>query len=190
MPDRKHMLKVLGMDPSLSNWGLAYGLYNLKTQTLRLKTAQVIQTQKAKKASKVSLDDLIRARQLSDCAFQAAQQADVVFVEVPTGSQSARAMASYGIVVGILASLRTNDLPFIEVTPMQLKMATIGKKSASKQSIISRAFELHPQLDWPMSTYEGITSLAKKSEHIADAIGAIEAGVLTDDFQQLLALRR
>ena len=188
----QHILNVLGMDPSLSNWGLAFGHYNTQTKQLKMLRIDIHTTAKTKvKNSKVNIDDLLRARVLSDAAFEAAKQAHVSFVEVPAGSQSARAMASYGICVGILASLRTNFIPFIEVSPLQVKLATIGKKDASKQSIIDRAVDRYPHLEWPTNKHKGKNAItSSKAEHMADAIGAIEAGLLTDEFQQVLAISR
>lgn len=65
---------------------------------------------------------------------------NMVVVEVPVGSQSARSMASYGICIGILASITK---PMIQVTPTEVKMATVGSKTASKQDMI----------DWATSAY-------------------------------------
>lgn len=183
-------LNVLGMDPSLSNWGFAFGKYDLGTRELQLSDLQLAQTKKSKhKQIRVNSNDLSRAKLLADAAFEAARLAQVVFVEIPTGSQSARAMASYGIAIGILASMRSQYQPFIEVTPMEIKMATIGESSASKQRIIFRAVGKWPTLPWPTVKDKGTTRVVvSKCEHLADAIGAIEAGVKTEQFAQLIAV--
>ena len=109
-----------------------------------------------------------------------------MFVEVPVGSQSARAMASYGVCIGLLAAL--SDKPLIEVTPTEVKLAAVGSKTASKQEMISWASDLYPHLNWIKS--RGKSELADKNEHIADAIGAIHAGILTDEFARLVAAVR
>ena len=143
------------------------------------------------KKSKVCTDDLRRARVVSDAAFKAASLANVVFIEVPTGSQSARAMAGYGICLGIMASLRTCNLPFIELGPREIKLATLNDLKASKASIIKHMVTLYPDLNWPRKTIKGAVSLTSgKAEHMADAIGVIHAGLLTNEFSQLMALRR
>ena len=185
-------LNVLGMDPSFSNWGFAYAQFNVATKELKVLKVAIATTAKTKvKNSRVSTDDLSRARVLSDAVYAALSDVHMIFVEVPHGSQSARAMASYGVCIGILSSLRTNNHPFIQVSDLDVKMATIGVKTASKADVIDRAVTLYPELDWPRVTRKNKTTIsAAKAEHMADAIGAIEAGLLTDDFAQLLSLRQ
>ena len=179
------------MDPSLNNWGLAYGMYDPGKDALTINTIELTQTLPTKtRTMRVNTDDLQRAKLLSDAAFRSVQQVDAVFVEVPYGSQSARAMVSYGVCIGILASLRTKGIPFFEISYLQVKLVTIGKSAASKEQITNRAIELHPHLDWPKTTKKGKTTYAGSCHHMADAIGAIEAGVLTNEFQQLLAIRQ
>jgi len=181
-------IPVLGMDPSMSNWGLAWGIYDPSDQTLSIKTVDVIKpvTLTGKQVRQNS-KDLGRAYDLFTGALAATEGATAVFVEVPVGSQSARAMASYGICCGILGALRASGIPFFEVTPNEVKLATVGKKTASKAEIIQRAVTHHPRANWPMQTKNGVTSpVASKAEHMADAIGAIEAGIELPSFQQLL----
>jgi len=181
-------IPVLGMDPSLNNWGLAYGTYDLDTGQLAVKTLQVIRpTFATGKQVRQNSKDLERAQQLFAGARNAAIQAKAVFVEVPVGSQSARAMASYGVCAGVLGSLRAVGVPFFEVTPNEVKLATIGKKTASKAEIIWRAVQNHPNANWPMRTVDGEAQpIATQAEHMADAIGAIEAGIQLPLFQQSL----
>lgn len=174
-------VQVLGMDPSLRNWGLSSGTLNLDTGELLLSKLSVINPvlSKSKQVRQNSLD-LAAAQQLSSQAIEAARKAQVTFVEVPVGSQSARAMASYGICVGVLGALRAMNIPFFEVTPTEVKMASVGTKVATKEEMISWAREYHPEVQWP--------SAAAKAEHVADATAAIYAGVRTDSFKQLLPL--
>ena len=42
-------INVLGMDPSLLNWGLAFAKYNVKTKQLKLVNIQIQQTKPAKR---------------------------------------------------------------------------------------------------------------------------------------------
>ena len=181
-------IPVLGMDPSLNNWGLAYGTYDPVTGGLSVKTVQVIQPEfSTGKQVRQNSKDLERATALFQGAVEACQNARAVFVEVPVGSQSARAMASYGICAGVLGALRAQGVPFFEITPNEVKLATVGKKTASKQQIIERAVGLYPTANWPMKTKNGEqVPVASKAEHMADAIGAIEAGIQLPAFKQLL----
>ena len=185
-------INVLGMDPSLTNWGLAFAKYNVKTKQLKVNNIQLQKTKKsAHKGYRVNTDDLARAHLLAGLAFKAAERADIIFVEVPTGSQSARAMVSYGVCIGILASLQTNQFPFISVSSADIKLHATGDPHASKQAMIDWATKKYPKLLWPTLKRGRKTSIvASKCEHMADAIGAIEAGLLTPEFQQLMALKR
>lgn len=185
-------IPVLGMDPSLNNWGLAHGWYNPRDNSLRIGTVDVINPNfTTNKQVRQNSKDTERAQALFRGALEAAQTAQAVFVEVPVGSQSARAMASYGICVGVLGALRGMGIPFFEVTPTEVKLATVGTKTASKAEIIQRAVETYPTANWPMQTKNGVSvPVASKAEHMADAVGAIEAGLKLDQFKQLLSFLR
>lgn len=178
------LIPILGMDPSLSNWGLASGHYDTETKKVSIHTLDVINPKfSTGKTVRQNSKDLERARQLAFKAALACKNAQCVFVEVPVGSQSARAMASYGICVGVLGALRAQGIPFFEITPTEVKLATVGKKTASKAEIIERAVALHPNANWPTVTRNGVQTVsATKAEHMADAIGAIEAGIQQDQF--------
>lgn len=95
-----------------------------------------------------------------------------------------RAMASYGICVGVLGALRASGIPFFEVTPNEVKLASVGSKTASKAEMINWAVNLHPEAGWPVNSKGQIT--ATSSEHMADAIATIYAGIKTQPFQQIL----
>jgi Holliday junction resolvasome RuvABC endonuclease subunit len=181
-------LRFLGCDPSLRNWGLAVGLYNLETKSLTIEKVAVAcpQLSKGKQVRQNSLD-LESAFQLYRDTLAAAQDVHAVFVEVPVGSQSARAMASYGICVGVLGALRANGIPFFEVTPTEVKLAGPGIKTASKQHMIQWAMEKHPEANWPTYTEHGKKLVSEaKAEHQADAVAAIYAGLSCNAFQQIL----
>lgn len=181
-------IKVVGQDPSLRNWGLAVGTLNLETKKLTIElldlTNPVLPTGKQVRQNS---SDLESAFQLYKGAIAAAEGAHAVFVEVPVGSQSARAMASYGVCVGVLGALRANGIPFFEVTPTEVKMAGYGRKTASKQDMIRWAMAAHPEANWPMYKQNGKSIVSEaKAEHMADAVAAIYAGISCNAFQQML----
>ena len=182
---RTKTIRVVGQDPSLLNWGLAIGTYCLETQQLQIEelrvTNAVLPTGKQVRQNSKDID---AAYQLYRAASSAAVGAHAVFIEVPQGSQSARAMASYGICVGVLAALRANGTQFFEVTPTEVKMVSVGRKTATKAEMITWAINKHPEAPWPI--HNGAVSAAK-AEHMADAIAAIYAGLKSNAFQQLLA---
>jgi Holliday junction resolvasome RuvABC endonuclease subunit len=184
------LLRVVGFDPSLRNWGVACGTLDTDTMTLAVKTVSVIQPvlPTGKQVRQNSLD-LESAFQLCKSAIELAKQAQVIFAEVPVGSQSARAMASYGICVGVLGSLRACGVPFFEVTPTEVKMATVGRKTATKQEMIQWATSQHPAASWPYYKEKGVQKISEaKAEHMADALGAIQAGIHSNQFQLMLPL--
>ena len=179
---------VLGLDPSLRNWGIAYGWLNLQSGELTDLHLDVIQVKdEPSKQVRKNSKDLHVAHSLYKGVLPYAREAKFIFVEVPIGSQSARAMASYGICVGVLGSLRASGYTLVEVTPTESKMAFTGDKEASKSKMIETAYGYYPEANWPKQTQKGKTSLVEsKAEHMADAIAAIHAGVNTPLFTQTL----
>lgn len=184
-------IKVVGFDPSLRNWGMAKGMITLEDGgSLILEDVSVIQAvlPKGKQVRQNSLD-LETAFQLARDAVAYAKGAQAIFVEVPVGSQSARAMASYGICVGVLGALRATGIPFYEVTPTEVKLASVGKKDATKSDMIDWAMKQHPEAPWPVYKTGGMELVsAAKAEHMADAAACIYAGVRTNSFKQTLHL--
>lgn len=184
---------VVGFDPSLRNWGIAKGvLIPSQEMQLRIDWLDVIQpvlpTGKQVRQNSVDLES---AKQLYEGAWQAAQGAHAIFVEVPVGSQSARAMASYGICVGVLGALRTSGVPFFEVTPTEVKLASAGKKTATKAEMIEWGVKHHPEAQWPTYLSNGTMKISEaKAEHMADAIAAIYAGIACNSFQQMLSFMK
>jgi Holliday junction resolvasome RuvABC endonuclease subunit len=183
-------IKVVGHDPSIRNWGIAVGSFSLDTQKLVIESVHVTNPElsKGKQVRQNSLD-IESAVQLYRQAAALVQDAHAVFIEVPVGSQSARAMASYGICVGVLGALRANGIPFFELTPTEIKLAGPGHKTATKQDMIRWAMETHPEAHWPTYRHRGHDAISEaKAEHMADAVATIHAGVSCNAFQQMLPL--
>lgn len=179
------LIPVLGMDPALVNWGLAEASLCLKAGTLTTPHLTLVQPKSLEgKQVRVNSDDLHRAEQLADPVLAAARKAKVVFVEVPVGSQSARAMASYGICVGILGVIRALGIPLIEVTALESKKIFTNNRNAPKREMIDKAFELYPDANFPVHNGK----IPDKAEHLADAIASIHSGVRTPMFQNLMRL--
>lgn len=179
-------ITVVGFDPSMRGWGIAEGSLDLESGYLSNLNLAVIDSQETKgKQVRQNSKDLQTAEQLAGQAIAAAQRAKVIFVETPVGSQSASAMKSYGMCVGILGSIRALGIPIIEVTATEVKHTFTGDKYATKAEMISKALSLYPDTQFP--THNGKIS-AGKAEHVADAIAAIHAGVHTPVFQNLRRL--
>lgn len=172
-------IRVVGLDPSLRNWGMVAGFYDLETGVLKLdKAATHCPVLNENKQSRVNSLDLEAAKQHFNTVQEFCKDAQAIFVEVPVGSQSARAMASYGICVGVLGALKSISVPFFEVTPLEVKMSTVGDRKASKEQMINWAREKHPEVQFSTSS--------AKAEHQADAAGALHAGIKLDAFKQLM----
>lgn len=186
------LIKVVGQDPSLRNWGVSIGIYDTDTRKLTLESVSVINPvlPTGKQVRQNSLD-MESAKQLFAGAVKACFGAHAIFVEAPVGSQSARAMASYGICMGILGSLRASGTQIFEVTPSEVKLASAGSKTATKQDMISWAMGKHPEANWPVFRKQGVDLVsAGKAEHMADATAAIYAGLACNSFQQILPFIR
>lgn len=183
------VLKVVGFDPSMRNWGIAHGHFNVVTRDIKIDTVSVCTTEPSKdKTVRKNSTDLDCAETLTKGVIEAIRGAQAVFIEVPVGSQSAMAMKGYGICLGILGAMRAAGKPFFLVTPDEVKQVT-RIKNASKQQMIDWAIAQHPTVSWPTQTKKGVTSIVVSSaEHMADAVAAIHAGVNSQPFKQLLAL--
>lgn len=185
-------VKVVGQDPSYSNWGLAIGELEVHTGECRILELVTVSPVKMEgKQVRVSSIDVDRAQQLYEGVLPYLAGAAASFVEVPVGSQSASAMKGYGACISLLASMRHHGYPFIELTPNDIKLAGHGTKGATKKQMIQWAYERHPEAPWPTQTRKGVTSVvASQAEHMADAVAAIHAGVRTPEFQRMLPLLR
>ena len=181
-------LLVVGIDPSLRNWATVLGAYDLHTKTLKILETQLTSTKKeTNKRIRVNSSDLVTAEELYKSCLDLCSKAKVIFAEIPVGSQSARAMASYGVCIGVLGSLRGTGIPIQEVMPKEVKKAAVGSATATKKQMIDWAMSKHPEADWPK---HGGKVTEGKAEHIADAIASIYAGIQTPVFKQLIHLHR
>ena len=165
-------IPVCGFDPSLTNWGIAEAVLDLDNGYLSTPTLSLIQPKDGdgKKQVRRNSLDLSRAEELVTAALASARRAKVVFVEVPHGSQSARAMASYGICIGVLASIRAAGIELIEVSATENKFNFTGNKTATKEQMIATAVQLYPDANFPM--HNGKLSAAK-AEHGTGLHGSI-----------------
>lgn len=179
------LLRVAGCDPALNNTGLVKGTFDTDTGIFTLEALLLIQTAPVEgKSIRVNSSDLTRAQTIAQGVRDFTADCSTIFVEVPAGSQSARACVSYGICIGFLGSLTT---PLIQVTPTEVKIALTGSKTATKNDMISAAVEIYPDAPWLYQRRKGVNELLAKNEHLADSIGAVHAGVNTTQFKQALA---
>lgn len=175
-------IRILGADPALRNLGLALAEVDLQEGSISFKSIKLVETfaENAKNVRKNS-EDLERARHLWQQMLPYVQQADVLAVELPVGSQSARAMCSYGVCLGLFATI---NKPLIQVTAKEVK-AVSGNPNATKAQMIAYAASEFPNLQWLTKKRNGVTSLVDKNEHMADAVCAVLASLETDQFKMI-----
>ncbi|MDK1290122.1 hypothetical protein [Pseudoalteromonas umbrosa] len=175
-------IKVLGIDPSMSNFGFVLADVDpLSGDIIATPELKLVQTSPTKeKTIRKSSDDLRRCRELFSPLAAMVAEADIVCSEMPLGSQNASAMKSVGICLGLLSTI---DKPFIQVMPEEVKLAAVGSKTATKAQMIEWAYQRHPDANWLRKSKKPDAPLTAKNEHIADAVAVIAAATKTDHFK-------
>lgn len=186
------MIKFLAIDSSLSNTGVAFGkvVVAMDFNSIIIDEIRLHQTEKSNnKQVRASSDTIARCRSTFDFLKDIIDEfkPDIIFAETPSGSQSASGMKSYGITCQLIGALTP---PPVEVTPDEVKKASIGKKTASKKEIIEWAYSNYPALEWLFKTRKGERTLIRDNEHMADAIAIAHAGIKTNQFKQLINLMK
>ena len=179
-------IKILCIDPSMRNTALV--LFEVCPDTLEAVAvfSTTISTEKSKsKQIRASSDLIQRCRNLHELAqhYLKIYQPDLIFAETPAGSQNANGMKAYALSCYLLATLTPEP---IEVTPIEVKKATVGTKTASKAEMIAWAFEKHPEVNWKLDK-AGIPQISTE-EHKADAVAVLYAGMKTSDFSRALSM--
>lgn len=185
---KQSKIKVAGLDPSMSNWGIALGELDLKEAYLDITSVHLVHPNKLKKSKeRQNAKDVFLAQDLYEQNMQLLKDVDIIFAELPIGSQSARAMASYGICLGVVGALNISlNKQIIQVTPMDVKKV-VGNNNPSKLDMINWAMDEHPETDFPTYKQGGIHYIsATKAEHMADAIAAIHAGCKQQSFLNVI----
>lgn len=181
-------IQIVGCDPAMRNFGFAKATLDLDTMEYKVNDLILIQSEnEAGKTVRKNSDDIRRARVLYEGMIEACNGSVIMVAEVPVGSQSARAMASYGICAALLAAC---PIPLIEVTPSEVKLAAVGFKTASKEEMIAWAMAKFPDAPWKTRMLKGKRVPVADNEHLADAVAAIEAGLKTQQFKQAAAFLR
>jgi Holliday junction resolvasome RuvABC endonuclease subunit len=176
-------IKVLGIDPAMSNFGLVLAdLDPITGKIVGTPQVRLISTKgtKDKKTIRKSSDDLRRARDLYLPTTEWVELADLVCSEMPLGSQNSSAMKSVGMCLGLLASIQK---PLIQVMPDEVKLASVGNKTASKADMIQWAVGQYPDVAWLTRNNKKGAPITLANEHIADAFGVIHAAAKTDNFK-------
>ena len=166
------------MTPSLRNWAITACLYD--NNGLRVIESTIIKTKDTKsKTIKQNTSDIQAATKLYTEMLKGVKWADVICIEVPHGSQSSRAMVSYGVCVALIGVIQTINPNIIQVSANDVKdvVRTNKRHKPSKLDVIEWVKTNHP---------EAILPNTLSSEHICDAIVAIYAAMKTNQFKEYL----
>ena len=172
-------IKFVSIDSSLANTGIAIG--NIVDDNIFIVDTFLTETKKTKiKQVRASSDSIARCKQTYDFVHNIIKhiKPQLIIIETPSGSQSASGMKSYGSTCMLIASLKPAP---IEVTPMEVKLASVGHKKANKAQMIKWASDKYPKIKWLYHAGK----LQNKNEHIADAIAIAHAGILTKEFNRI-----
>jgi Holliday junction resolvasome RuvABC endonuclease subunit len=171
--------RIVGLDPSLRNWGMVNALYDHEQKTLSVQSLEIIQPDLSRaESSKQNILDMTSANQLYAQTWALIRDADFIIAEIPSGSQSARASLASGICIGVLGSICARNTFIIPVTPTEVKLAGFGSRTATKKQMIEWAVTKHPEADWPRYKSKGELVINEgKAEHMCDALAVIYAGL-------------
>lgn len=171
------IVNILGLDPSFRNWGLSKATYDTDSKKLSVYYGEVI-TSEHDLYTKQNQKDLYSACLLTEKLKQHwTNDIDLVCIELPHGSQSARAMVSYGVVLGVLSHFLYLDTHNCIVSALQVK-GIVGNNKASKKEVIQWVKDNHTEFTLPKAL--------NKAEHIADSIVAIHAVLQSKKFEDYL----
>lgn len=168
------MINIISFDPSLRNWGIAACTYY--KGTLEVMEVHIAKTNNTK-GIKQNASDIIAATTLYNAIIKGVEWADLICIEVPHGSQSSRAMVSYGVCVALIGVIQTINPNIIQVSANDVKAIVRTNKDhkPTKQEIIDWVKDKHPEANLP-------TTLS--AEHICDAIVAVYAAMNTKEFKE------
>lgn len=179
-------ISVMGLDGSLANFGIAVAIVDSDTsKIIEVKDLVLSKTKKDSKLKRAD-DDFARFQQhwgvVKDIATK--NNVNIMFGEIPSGAQDARASFAFGGVTSMLSGLSTYyDLSV--VTPAQVKVAATGNKFADKEDVIAAMYKLYPNAPWitgkkanamDITTPSGLY-LTNANEHLADAVAVVIAGL-------------
>lgn len=179
-------IRVVSIDAAFSNMGFAYARIDIDSLEIEVQGLRLVSTEaQDRKEVRKSSDDLRRGKELHTALVEACRGASFAIAEVPTGSQSANACWSLGIAVGVLAGC---PIPLIQVSPIEVKLASVGKKTATKPEMIAWAISKYPDAPWKMVKRKGAMVPTNDNEHLADAVAGLHAAVKSQQFLQAVTM--
>ena len=187
-------IEVVGFDPSQSNFGIVEASICVDTLEIDIRAMKVVSTtsEASKGVIKVS-DNLRRAKEIQAAMREACAGKALAIAEIPlmitTMNPKIASLANYnsGMMVGILSAIQ---IPLIQVFPKDVKLAMTGLKDACKEEMIEAAMFKHPAAPWVMRKLRGNMVPTAVNEHLADAVGALYAGIKTEQFGGAVGMYR
>ena len=181
------MKKVLALDPSFRNTGYAVITVGKRDKVV---DSGVIKTEaRAKKSNVRAADQTLEQIQVMVNSIReviSRHEPEVLIAELPTsGGKSARAVASMAIAQAVCGAVAAyEDIPTEWITPTDNKKGMTGRKTASKEDMMTEAVSRYPELEAQYTHNKGQYKgqLRGEFEHVADAIGAYEAAKQTSPF--------
>jgi Holliday junction resolvasome RuvABC endonuclease subunit len=183
-------MKVIGFDPSTSNFGMAQCALDVDTLEVTIENLILTKTESEKlKGVNKQSDDIRRAREIRAGMIAACEGYAIAISEIPFFSPAAYPAANFGagLTVGVLASC---PIPLIQVSPRDVKIAAVGHHQACKEEMMEWAFARYPNANWRTYKRAGKVIPTQDNEHLADAVATVLAGIKTQQFQQVLAMYR
>lgn len=174
MQTQHRKLKILSFDPSITNWGIAAALYDTETEFFEIKYLSTISPISDHQKNKRDVDI---ASQLITRLDPLIKQADIICVEVPTGSQGFRPAVNYAMCCALIGVISTYGIPVIHVTPYDVKKV-VGE-NASKKDVVHWVVETHKEAK--VDHYKGLPNVTK-ANHYCDAVVVMHASVDKPDF--------
>lgn len=140
-------IHVMAMDPGFRTFGVA--IIEVGKDYEKVVCVDVIRTEPSKKKLKVlsSTDDDRRVREITgklvslDLKYKATIFTSEERANVRSASSSAKVAIGWTIPV-VLGAIR--DVPLIQQSPQDLKLKTVGKKTATKADIMKAMEEMFP----------------------------------------------
>lgn len=185
-------ITILGLDPGLSFTGYAIAEVDVSTKSI-VRVADIGCAETARdnhRTIRKTSDDFRRARAQAEKIQQLVDlhQVSIVAAEMVTTTPYKLPTFSFGVMVGIIASL---DKPVIEVLPREVKKVATGDDRATKRDMIAWALKktARQKLPWPTSSRQNKLDLTYRGKHVtlaaehpADALAIIEAAIATQQF--------
>ena len=177
---------VLGIDPGFASVG--WGLVELNDDTEKLLALGVITTTKStKKQNVLATDDNVRRmreihtelKAIADIVNGLNKKIHVITIESQSWPRNASAAAKVAMAWGVIVSFACErNIALVQASPMQIKVALTGIKTASKEQVLD-ALRKHPGME-SVDRHLSKIRTKGKHEHPVDAVASVIACLTSD----------